>query len=178
MAIREIVNIGTLPNDGEGDPLRVAFAKINNNFANLFSTSFNTSNTFTVGNSAQPILEIPVSDFTQGLFQIRSSNPDNQDSQDIMISAQITNNGTDVKFSGYGTTFVGNCITRYDMDVTNGNVRMLVEPLVDQVLFHFVSSQITSVGSQVPGLLFQLDGYVDDTVLSAENDLLLTTENP
>jgi hypothetical protein len=27
--------IGDLPNDGTGDPLRVAFAKINNNFANL-----------------------------------------------------------------------------------------------------------------------------------------------
>ncbi len=29
MATQEIINIGTLPNDGEGDPLRVAFAKIN-----------------------------------------------------------------------------------------------------------------------------------------------------
>ena len=29
---QEIINIGTLPNDGEGDPLRVAFGKINNNF--------------------------------------------------------------------------------------------------------------------------------------------------
>ena len=27
--------IGELPNDGTGDPLRVAFSKINNNFANL-----------------------------------------------------------------------------------------------------------------------------------------------
>ena len=35
MATQEIINIGTLPNDGEGDPLRVAFAKINNNFSNL-----------------------------------------------------------------------------------------------------------------------------------------------
>lgn len=32
MAI-EIIKIGALPNDGLGDPLRVAFAKINNNFA-------------------------------------------------------------------------------------------------------------------------------------------------
>ena len=29
---QEIINIGALPNDGSGDPLRVAFQKINNNF--------------------------------------------------------------------------------------------------------------------------------------------------
>jgi len=177
MAIREIVNVGTLPNDGEGDPLRVAFQKINNNFANLFSTSFNTSNTYTVGNTAQPILEIPVTGFTQGMFQIRSSNPDNQDSQDITLSAQITNDLASVKFTGYGTTFSGNCITRYNMDVVAGNVRVLVEPLVDEVLFHFISSQVTYIGVQVPGLLLQLDGYPDDTVLATEDNLLLSTQD-
>ena len=31
----EPINIGVLPNDGSGDPLRVAFEKINNNFANF-----------------------------------------------------------------------------------------------------------------------------------------------
>ena len=31
----EIINVGAAPNDGQGDPLRVAFDKINNNFANL-----------------------------------------------------------------------------------------------------------------------------------------------
>jgi hypothetical protein len=29
----ETINVGTLPNDGSGDPLRVAYIKINNNFA-------------------------------------------------------------------------------------------------------------------------------------------------
>ena len=40
---QEIINIGAQPNDGEGDPLRTAFAKINNNFTQLFSTEFSTS---------------------------------------------------------------------------------------------------------------------------------------
>ena len=31
----ERINLGTLPNDGTGDPLRVAFDKINNNFATI-----------------------------------------------------------------------------------------------------------------------------------------------
>ena len=33
---QEIINIGTVANDGEGDPLRVAFQKINNNFTQLY----------------------------------------------------------------------------------------------------------------------------------------------
>lgn len=31
----EKINLGNTANDGKGDPLRVAFAKINNNFASL-----------------------------------------------------------------------------------------------------------------------------------------------
>jgi len=31
----EIINVGELPNDGTGDPVRVAFIKINNNFASI-----------------------------------------------------------------------------------------------------------------------------------------------
>ncbi len=40
----EIINVGSLPNDGSGDPLRVAYIKINNNFAL-------TSNLAPAGNS-------------------------------------------------------------------------------------------------------------------------------
>lgn len=35
----EIINLGEIPNDGTGDPLRVAFTKINNNFATIASTT-------------------------------------------------------------------------------------------------------------------------------------------
>ena len=122
---QEIINIGTLPNDGEGDPLRVAFGKINNNFSNLFATTTNTLESITSGTSAnQVIWETPVTEFTQGKFQIRSGNPNNNDSQNITISAQILNNLTQVKWTGYATTFNGNDVATYDMDVSSGNVRI------------------------------------------------------
>jgi hypothetical protein len=35
----EMINIGNLPNDGAGDPLRVAFSKINNNFITAANTT-------------------------------------------------------------------------------------------------------------------------------------------
>ena len=34
----EIINVGELPNDGTGDPVRVAFIKINNNFSAVSGT--------------------------------------------------------------------------------------------------------------------------------------------
>jgi hypothetical protein len=36
MAI-EVINVGTVPNDGLGDPIRTAYQKCNNNFAELYS---------------------------------------------------------------------------------------------------------------------------------------------
>ena len=36
---QEIINVGSAPNDGLGDPIRTAFIKTNNNFSQLFATS-------------------------------------------------------------------------------------------------------------------------------------------
>jgi hypothetical protein len=34
---REVINVGTSPNDGTGDPLRTAYIKCNDNFGELYS---------------------------------------------------------------------------------------------------------------------------------------------
>ena len=34
---KQTINLGTIANDGTGDPLRVAFTKINQNFNELYS---------------------------------------------------------------------------------------------------------------------------------------------
>lgn len=36
---QQIINIGALPNDGTGDPLRTAFTKANANFTELYSAA-------------------------------------------------------------------------------------------------------------------------------------------
>lgn len=174
----EIVNIGTLPNDGEGDPLRVAFAKINNNFANLFATTSVTANTITVGSTGNQVLfEYPVSSFTQGLFQIRSMDAGTPNSQDIMLQAQINNDNNQVKFTGYGTSFFGTPICSYDMDLLSGNVRILCNPLGDYILTHFVSAQVTYMGPGIPGVDIALDGYSPGNLMSTESNLVMTTES-
>ena len=176
MATQQIINIGTLPNDGEGDPLRLAFGKINNNFSTLFSTFVNTSNTYSTGNTAgQVLFETPANAFTQGQFYIRSNDPGTDDSQTIQLYAQINPAGDDVKFTGYGSTFFGNALARFDMDVLGGNVRILCDPLIDNSIFHFISSQIMFQGVPIPGIDIQLDGFVD-SVMTTEDDYILATE--
>lgn len=173
---QEYINVGATPNDGQGDPLRVAFEKINNNFSNLFYVGTVTSTAYSIGTTAnQVIFETPANAFSQASFQIRSSDTGTPDSQDITITAQISNDSANVKYTGYGTTFFGNALTRYNMDVFDGNVRLMVNPIVDQVILHFISAQITFIGDTVNGLNIALDGYTD-SVLDTENEFEITTE--
>ena len=174
---QEYINVGATPNDGQGDPLRVAFEKINNNFSNLFYVGTVTSTVYSVGNTpGQVIFETAANAFTQASFQVRSSDTGTPDSQEITITAQISNDGANVKYTGYGTTFFGNALTRYSMDVFDGNVRLMVDPVVNEVLLHFISGQVTYIGDTLNCINIGLDGYID-SVMDTENDFEITTEN-
>jgi len=173
---QEYINIGDSPNDGTGDPLRVAFEKINNNFSTLFYTTTSVDIVYTTNADAdQAIWEYLADNFTQCKIQIRSSDGGTNNSQDAMISAQITNDAADVKYTIYGVTFNGTPLTRYNMDVQGSSVRLTVTPLVNRFLTHFISSQVTFTGTLVPGVDIALDGFVD-SVMTTEDDLILTTE--
>lgn len=174
---QEMINVGALPNDGTGDPLRVAFQKINNNFSNLFFTTTNTTVTYTAGLIPNQIIyQVPVTEFTQGSFQIKSSDTLTNSSQDITLTAQLLNNKTGVKFTGYGTTFAGSYVTQYDMDVVAGNVRILVSPILDTTIQHFIASQVTFISSSTAGLDIALDGYPYGSLMATQDDLILETE--
>ena len=40
---KQTINIGTLPNDKTGDPLRTAFTKVNANFTEVYNTALSTA---------------------------------------------------------------------------------------------------------------------------------------
>jgi hypothetical protein len=143
----ETIDVGTLPNDGTGDPLRVAYEKINNNFALLSYTTANLTNATTTGNTTQTILQFPANAFSQGTFQITSSHPGNGNaSQSITLTAFLTNDPTVLKFTGIGAMIDGSPITTYDVNISSGNVRVQVTPLISANISHFISSQITFTG--------------------------------
>lgn len=176
---QEIINIGASPNDGEGDPLRIAFTKVNDNFSNLFQTFLNSTVSYSFGNTAgQVIFETPADTFTQGQFYIKSTNGGTLVSQSIQLFAQINNDHTDVKFTGYGSTFFGNAISRYDMSVNNttGNVEILVNPLTSADLTHYVASQIMWAGPNIPGMYLSPDGYSANSSIVTETSVPITTE--
>jgi hypothetical protein len=97
--------------------------------------------------------------------------------QDITITASITNNLAGVKFTGYGTLFEGNALCRYDMDVFGGNVRLLINPIKNAVILHFIASEVTFIGVSPPGVDIALDGYPANSLMGTENGLILTTES-
>jgi len=174
---QEIINIGAVPNDGEGDPLRTAFQKINNNFTQLYSTGAFTYDAYSFGDTAgQLIFETPANLFTQGSFQINSNNPDTDDSQNITLNVAISNDVSNVKWNGHSTLFFNGPVTTYDVDLVDGNVRILVNPLVDANVYHFISAQIT-FSNNIPGMSLALEGLSGD-VLGTEILIPITTEQP
>lgn len=175
MAI-EIIDVGNVANDGTGDPLRTAFQKVNNNFAFMQLASSNIADAVTLDDTPnQVIFAYSANIFTQGLFQIKSYNEDNNDSQQVLITAQINNDGTDIKFSGMGSTFFGNNVCTYDMSVNAGNIELKVSPLVNEVLNHFISYQITWTGSL--GLGSMLTTENESGLITEYGNAFISTEN-
>ena len=175
-ATQQIINIGALPNDGQGDPLRTAFEKINNNFSSLFNTFTNTSNAYTNGNAqGQIIFTAPANTFSQGVFYIQSAEVVGANSQAISLLSTVSTDTTDVNYSATGFTYFGACLSNFDMIVVNGTVQIRANPLVDETLIHFIGSQIMWIGNAVLGQSLALDGYVN-SVLATEADNNITTE--
>ena len=174
MAI-ELVDVGTEPNDATGDPLRTAFQKINNNFVYMQESASNIADAVTLDDTPnQVIFEYSANIFTQGIFQIKSYNEDNNDSQDVMLQAHLSNDGANIKFTGYGSSFFGNNVCTYDMTVSSGNVQILVSPFADVVLNHFISYQITYTGSLGIGSLMVTEGEAG--LLTEYGNAHITTE--
>jgi hypothetical protein len=139
---QEIINIGELPNDGTGDPLRTAFGKINNNFTTLFNTSTENETANTTGNiPGQIIFDTEIANFSSASFTIKSKDAF-ANSQNIILSAQISNDNSNVVFTAYGTTFIGSPICTFDMDVDGSNLRILCDPLTSNNLTHTIYSQL------------------------------------
>ena len=175
MADLQIINIGTTPNDGEGDPLRVAFQKVNNNFANLWATGFNTLESITFGNTTQSIFEWPANAFTQATFQINSLDSDTTDSQNIVINASINGAADQVRFSAHSTTFHGNAVTNYSMDVVAGNVVLYATPFISGQGVHFIAYQVT-FDPLVTGSALVINQDGNTSLITETNQRIITTE--
>ena len=172
----QLINIGALPNDGTGDPLRTAFQKINNNFTYLERTSTDITSAVTTSNAPeQVIFTYPADMFTQAIIQAQSFTDNNLDSQNVLLSVQIYNDLSDVRWTASSITNVGNWLTQYSMDVADGAVRLKVSPIQNVVITHFIAYQVTFIGDLGVGKTLLTE---DNKGISIEaGNAVLTTEN-
>jgi len=129
----QTINIGTLANDGAGDPLRTAFQKVNNNFSELYSAAVLTSTATTTGNtSSQIVFQTSANGFTQGTFQINSQQVGANNSQNVTLNVARNSGSNTVNHSAYSTLFFGNLVvvSAYNaaIDGTSGNLQIIVTP--------------------------------------------------
>jgi hypothetical protein len=138
-------------------------------------TSANITSAVTLDDTAgQAVFEYPANEFTQALIQIQSYREDNNDSQNALIGAQIYNDQSDVKFTIYGITNVDSWLTNYDMDVFEGNVRLLVNPIQDTPIQHFISYQVTWTGDL--GLGIPMASQTEGDLITETANVFITTE--
>ena len=142
----------------------------------LWSTGFNTVEAVTFGNSTQEIFSCPVSAFTQATFQINSSQPNTVNSQNIVINASINNDANSVRFTAHSTTFHGNSVTNFTMDVADGSVNLYATPFVTGVLRHFIAFQVTY--NELPvGSIFVLNQDANAQMVTENSEAFITTES-
>ena len=86
------------------------------------------------------------------------------------------NNDLDeVKFVGYGTTFHGNAVTNFSMNIVDENVQLYAEPLTTEQVSHFIIYQVTYSGLLM-GTPLSLENN-PNTALSTENtNSIITSE--
>lgn len=104
--------------------------------------SINSSKIVTTTNAAnQVIFELPQNKFSTVKFQITSYVSDSNDTQSATITATKRQDGIRANYAVYGTVFIGNVVTRYNVDIAFGNLRLMVSPLINVEIQHLFSYQ-------------------------------------
>lgn len=174
---QQLINVGTLPNDTTGDPLRTAFQKINNNFSQLFANVTAVDENVSVGTAgiSSAIWSYPANSFTYGNFQINSVHVGTANAQNISMHASFDGQNANLLYNGFATLFHGNTsidpiITDYSFTVANNMVQLNVTPAVSGPMWHSISYRV--VHSQYVAGDFTLTTEGNANVASS----VLTTE--
>lgn len=111
----------------------------------IANTQFDGSNATSEGMTPnQVIYELPEASMLCGKFDIKSIASSSGNNQSVTMTINKSTSGGSVKYVVYGGTFNGDPVTRYDVDVAFGNVRIKVNPMVSDIIFHTISYQVTN----------------------------------
>lgn len=135
----QTINIGTLPNDTTGDPLRSAFTKINNNFAEQYSTV----NVTTLDDSPGCVLlTIPIGTVSHALLQITSRSTTTTAFQSQMMSVVLTNDAGDVAFTTFGALNNGANVADIYPELVPGNLQISCQALSNTAITHTITYRV------------------------------------
>ena len=136
---RQTINIGTTANDGTGDPLRTAFDKINDNFAELYGGD----------DEASTILE---HDTAPKLAA-------NLDVNNFQITTDVTNGNINIQPNGTGNVsigaiqFKGTTLSSSDSTTVNINEGLVVDGTLNASGAATLSTSLAlATGSTVTGI--------------------------
>lgn len=93
----------------------------------------------------QVIFETPASVFTMGTFKVASSrNVSSNYTQSVIIDIVVTGDKNTIQYNAHGTVFSNsnNPVTKYNVDLHFGNVRLMVSPLFADPVIHVISYEI------------------------------------
>lgn len=103
---QHIVNVGSYPSDHSGDPLRIAFTKINENFSNIYNgnVSVNSTVSSVAGRTGNVVLNVndiagAVSIFTANIYTM--GNYLNWNSNVTTISSALDQLAARIKAAGF-----------------------------------------------------------------------------
>jgi hypothetical protein len=157
---QQIINVGTAPNDGDGDPIRTAFIKCNDNFTDLYGgNGGGGGNTISNGNSNVAISTVDgnATISIDGISNIAVFSTNGlRVNGNASIGADITAN----YFIGIGANLTG--------DITGSNINAGNLSLVGNVLGNLaVSDNVTASNFFTTGVMSAAGDVAGGNVLSA-----------
>jgi hypothetical protein len=114
---KQVINIGTVANDGTGDPLRSAFDKVNDNFTELYNDDAGDVNSVSAGTGISV-------DQTTGAVTVTNSAPNATHTGDVTGATALTISSDVIDYAklaaGYKATLdEGNISGTYALDFEN-----------------------------------------------------------
>lgn len=116
-----------------------------NGKVNYGVSSLDTYQSFTSNNAANQIIwEGDIGSLKMGTFNIHTREDSSNNTQTVTLVVNKVPNNSNVKFAVYGTVFQGAVLTDYNADIGYGNVRVMVNPLLNSAMTHTVSYTLTN----------------------------------
>ena len=159
---KKIIDIGSSPNKGDGDPLRTAFNKVNENFTELYDA--NLSDPSNISSDISPA--------TDSTFNLGS-----EDKQwaDVYVSDFIYLNGQRLEASASGAILVNGSAAQEVVDIKGSVFADDSTLLVDSVagkLRGDIESDVVNIDATTGDI--NITSIIDDIVITAADNIQLT----